>query len=196
MSKGYILPVLVFVMMMVCTPESNGIAASRSLGNTTPKKHITYCEITGGYQWGVAKGSEHSTREAVACGYQLHGPLFLQTEAGHCHFKLKDASSRTQADGVIINFLLRWHVVDSRYLTFFTEGGIGVVSCNRNIPSEGMETNTAPQAGVGVIIPLWHQTRFVLGGRYVHLSHGLWKPHINNPGFNSAGLYAGLHILF
>jgi len=196
MPRSYFFEALFFITVLFCIPAQNSLAASPCPENNTPEKNIKYVEIVGNYQWGLAKGSEHCTSETLALGYQLNGPFFLHAEAGHCHFKLKDDNSRIQADGVIVNLLLRWHVLDSRYMTFFAEGGIGVLSCNDNIPSEGMETNTVPQAGIGMIIPIRCQAQIVLGGRYMHISHGLWKPHISNPGFNSAGIYAGLHFLF
>lgn len=195
MFKQYALVVLLFTTVLLCIHTQESIAAPPFSENDLPEKKLEYAEIIENYQWGLAKGSEHSTSETLALGYHLNGPLFLHAEAGHCHIKLKDTHSRTQADGVILNFLLRWHVLDSRYITLFAEGGIGLLSCNYNIPSEGMETNTVPQAGIGMIIPLWRQTQLVFGGRYMHISHGLWKPHISNPGFNSAGIYAGFHFL-
>ncbi len=187
---------LVLAAGLVFVAAQKSTAASLNTLDAPPDQPVWYAEILGHYQWGLARGSEHGQGEMLALGYRLKGPLFLQAEAGHAHIKLKNKNSLTRADVLAVNLMLRWHVLTTSYITFFAEAGMGVLACNRSIPSDGMETNTTPQAGMGVIFPLWNQIQIVLGGRYVHVSHGLWKPNIANPGFNSAGIYGGIHIPF
>lgn len=155
-----------------------------------------YAEVFGAYHWGLARGEEYGTGETVALGYRLLPSLFFHGEAGHCHFKIRKEHDKVQADGAFFNALVRYHVLETRLATLFVEGGLGIMTCNRKIPANAMETNTSPQAGVGLLIPLYQKTGLVLGWRYVHLSHGLWKNHIANPGFNSSGVYGGIHWEF
>ena len=195
MANKYHRIFLVLLCVLLYIPTNNGRAASL---HEAPKKQAStyYAEILGHYQWGVARRNERMQSEMATFGCRLRTHLFLQLEAGHAHLNIKDKDSRFQADGVAVNLLLRWHIATTRCGTLFAEAGMGVLACNRRIPADGMETNTTPQAGIGVIIPICRRVDFVLGGRYVHVSHGLWNPSIDNPGFNSAGIYGGLHIPF
>jgi hypothetical protein len=170
--------------------------AQKNQENQEDNTKNMYAEVFGVYQLGLARDEEYAASETVALGYRMLDPLFLHVEAGHCHFKIRNKGHKVKGDGVFLNALLRWHALKTGPATLFFEGGIGVMTCNRNIPEDGMETNTTPQAGLGLLVPLYKEVGLVLGWRYVHLSHGLWKTDIANPGFNSSGVYGGIHWEF
>jgi hypothetical protein len=104
----------------------------------------------------------------------------------------------TDAGSVNLNFLLRWHFVNTGKWTVFADAGIGVLGASDEVPQGGSEFNFTPRVGLGFTRALSEDnaTRLMAGLRWHHISNGHIYGDTDNPARDGVMIYAGIVFPF
>jgi len=108
------------------------------------------------------------------------------------------------AAGAGFNLLGRYHFYQEDRLSFFAEGGAGVLETNFSVPDgpranneDGTNFNFTLHAGLGANYRLQGNTYLTGALRYMHVSNaGIDGSSDRNPGLDSIGGYVGLMFTF
>ena len=96
----------------------------------------------------------------------------------------------TNAVGLNLALLGRWHIVRQPNWSLFIGGGAGVMGTTSDVPEKGASFNFTPQAGAGATFALKNDRRLMVGLNWHHISHAdLFNA---NPGRDSIMGYIGV----
>ena len=96
----------------------------------------------------------------------------------------------TNAVGLNLALLGRWHIVRQPNWSLFIGGGAGVMGTTSDVPEKGASFNFTPQAGAGATFALKNDRRLLVGLNWHHISHAdLFNA---NPGRDSIMGYIGV----
>jgi len=113
-------------------------------------------------------------------------------------FDTDDERGRSGDDGAAVglDLLMRWHFFKNPRWSAYVEGGAGFIQTSSSFPSDGTHFNFTPQVGVGMLYALKQDIHLMGGLRWHHVSNAHLQGGDNNPGYDSAVVYAGLLFSF
>lgn len=101
------------------------------------------------------------------------------------------------AFGGSASMVLRWHFVDTGDWTVYADAGIGLLLATDDVPPDGTSFDFLPRAGLGFTRLLSDDgLRLQMGVRWHHISNARITSDSDNPGRDSAMIYAGLIFPF
>ncbi|MCC6676471.1 MAG: acyloxyacyl hydrolase [Phycisphaerales bacterium] len=101
------------------------------------------------------------------------------------------------AFGGSASMVLRWHFVDTGDWTVYADAGIGLLLATDDVPPDGTSFDFLPRAGLGFTRLLNDDgLRLQVGVRWHHISNARITSDSDNPGRDSAMIYAGLIFPF
>lgn len=95
-----------------------------------------------------------------------------------------------------LDLLFRWHFLRGDGWSLYADAGAGLMQSGESYPADGTHFNFRPQAGVGGTLRLADNLLLMGGARWLHVSNGYTHGEENNPGADSAMVYAGVMVLF
>ena len=102
------------------------------------------------------------------------------------------SQSSSDAVGINLGIIGRWHFIRERNWSLYVDGGVGIIGTTSSVPPSGTEFNFTPQVGGGATIQIAEQRRLLLGLRWHHISNA--NLFDNNPGQNAVLGYVGLDL--
>lgn len=96
----------------------------------------------------------------------------------------------TDALGINLTVLSRWHFLRQEDWSLYVDGGAGVMATTSEVPATGSQINFTPQAGIGATFRMRDEDQLMVGLRWHHISNG--NLYESNPGRDSILLYLGL----
>ncbi len=149
----------------------------------------------GGAAFGDEAGELYTLH--LGAGYHLIDDLSINFEGV---LTVADGDQTTIISGVPtrdavgggLDIIFRWHFLRSGDFSVYAEAGCGIVAFDREFPGHGTNVNFTPQAGVGVTYEINSSMMLMAGARWSHLSNARTQGANNNPGMDSAMVYAGI----
>lgn len=153
----------------------------------------------GSRWWSIGAGVAHNFDKAtdanafVSYSYFLDDNVEFNAELGFWY----SSQPGKDAGAVNPNMVFRWHFINTGTWTVYADAGIGLLFSTDNIPQDGTSFNFTPRAGIGFTRLLTDDgTRLQVGLRWHHVSNARIEGEKNNPGRDSAMLYAGVIFPF
>jgi hypothetical protein len=180
------------------TPQAGASdSASDTAPTSTPAK-LDYGSA-GSRWWSVGAGVAHNFDKAtdanafVGYSYFLDQDIEFNAELGFWY----SSQPGKDAGAINPNMVFRWHFINTGAWTVYADAGIGLIFSTDNIPEDGTSFNFTPRAGIGFTRRLTDDgLRLQVGLRWHHLSNARIEGEKNNPGRDSAMLYAGIIFPF
>ncbi|MGF1602910.1 MAG: acyloxyacyl hydrolase [Thermosynechococcaceae cyanobacterium] len=97
----------------------------------------------------------------------------------------------SDAVGLNLDLIGRWHILREKNWSFFVDGGAGIIGTTSRVPLVGgSRFNFTPQVGGGLSFKLPKQRRLLVGVRWLHISNAdLYEP---NTGLDSVYGWVGV----
>ena len=191
MAKASRVGFLVMVLWSVGTAAGAEQPVRRGLDPDAPSyfsKGTWTLELAGGYVKDWDRGKSSIALGDVGLGYYIDNTLSLRVEVVGYSFNQEP----DDAWGGAVNFLGRHHVLNRGDVSFFIDGGVGVVETSRRVPDGGTHLNFTPQVGMGMTWRLREKLHLIGGVRYFHLSNARIEGHDRNPQINGVEAHVGL----
>ena len=145
-------------------------------------------ELAGGYVKDVDRGGSSLVLGTAGMGYYIDNTLSLRLEA--VGYSISQDPDATWAGG--LNLMARHHVLNGGDVSFFLDGGVGVIESGRRVPEGGTHFNFTPQFGLGLTYRLRERLHLIGGLRYFHLSNAQLQGRDRNPRLDAVEGYVGL----
>lgn len=99
----------------------------------------------------------------------------------------------SDAAGINLDLIGRWHIVREKKWSFFVDGGAGIIGTTSRVPLVGgSRFNFTPQVGGGLSFQLPKRKRLLMGVRWYHISNAdLYEP---NTGLDSVYGWVGVDV--
>jgi hypothetical protein len=124
----------------------------------------------------------------VGAGYYIFNNFGVNFEAGY----QRHNQGGPDADVMMLDLLLRHHLLHWRRFSFFVDFGVGVSYANARTPHDGTYFNFMEEAGLGTTIQIKDHLHFLGGVRFFHMSNARINGPEHNPSINATQVYAGI----
>lgn len=175
-------------------PETGGEAPGEPARGPVPEYGAA-----GSKWWTVGIAGADNFQNAVdtnihgAYSYFLSKDIEWSLEAAAWHFN----QPGDNAFGGSASMVFRWHFVNTGDWTVYADAGIGLLLASDDVPPDGTSFDFLPRAGVGFTRRLGEDGwRLQAGVRWHHISNARITSDSDNPGRDSAMIYAGLIFPF
>jgi len=98
------------------------------------------------------------------------------------------------AVGIGGGVLMRWHFIETKSLSVFTELGVGYTIFDQPVPADGVQGDFTPRAAIGMNLALDATTSLSMQAGWLHLSNA--QTGENNPAIDALAIGLGLHFEF
>lgn len=136
----------------------------------------------------------------------FNGNTLVAAGAGIDWFVANGLSVGLFAEGMYVNqegdnavgigggVLMRWHFVETKSLSVFTELGVGYTIFDQPVPADGVQGDFTPRAAIGMNLALDATTSLSMQAGWLHLSNA--QTGENNPAIDALAIGLGLHFEF
>lgn len=131
----------------------------------------------------------------IGVGYYLWDNFSINLEAVGGYLNIEEGRN-SEGSLVGLDLLIRHHLIIGDGWTIYFDGGGGIQQTSEPFPSGGTHFNFRPQGGLGVTLNLSDSAMFMGGVRWIHVSNASKDGQDNNPGYDSAQIYAGMIFSF
>ena len=174
----------VLALVIVC---SVGSSAHAQMESVFPAGTISLTSI-GSYGHNFDSQRVKFGTFNVGAGYYIFNNFALNLEAGY----QRHDQSGPDADVVMLDILLRHHLLHWRRFSFFIDFGVGVSYANERTPPGGTYFNFMEEAGLGSTIHIKDNLHLLTGVRFFHMSNARIDGPEHNPSLNAWQVYAGI----
>lgn len=184
-------PTLVGASEIVFTPAVLSVESSPDGGTQLLRDDAWSFDAFGSYAFGDSAGE--IGRAHFGAGQHLTDSLVMHYDGfvgGH-HRAARDGLPTARGFNVGFDAILRWHYHSAPRWSAYLEGGVGAAWFEDTMPARGSQFNFQPQFGLGVTLPAGARARFLLGVRWLHVSHAGVSSR-DNPGYDGPMPYFGV----
>ncbi len=147
----------------------------------------------GSAAFGDENGEIYTGR--IGFGYYVFDGVSLSLEALGFHMNIEEGHD-DEAWALGLDLILRHHILQRENWSLFAELGGGIQQSSEPVPNGGTHFNFRPMAGVGLTWQLTDDVHLLAGARWLHISNAGKDGIENNPGYDSAEIYAGIMVPF